>query len=76
MTQTNVSGFKTGAEIASENEREPAVFLRMGKSGKGVYFFSPKGNRVFFAPVRRVKDLIEGKIPYAVFNSREVSDKQ
>ena len=76
MTQTSVRDFKTGVEIASENKENPAIFLRMGKSGKGVYFFTPKGNRVFFAPVSRVRQLIEGRIPYAVFNSREVSDKQ
>jgi len=73
MPEERVNGFKTGQQIASE-QREPAVFLRKGKNG-GLYFFSPSGNRIFYARQRDVLDVIEGRREYAMFASREVEKK-
>jgi len=73
MSKERVNGSKTGQQIAN-GQRSQVVFLRKGKGG-GVYFFSPSGNRIFFARCADVMEVIFGTRKYAMFTSREVEKR-
>jgi hypothetical protein len=43
------------------------VFLRVSRSGKGVFFFTPNGKKIYSASRKRLMDLLTGGLKFVLF---------